>query len=71
MNPQIKKEIIKVTCAFCNGKGTYPFSLLSAKISCIVCGGEGRVEVSTPIIKCAYCKGAPKYKSYSCYLCGF
>lgn len=64
-----KEGNTKISCAFCSGKGRDPFDLLSEKSTCHVCSGTGKVSVSKPFMKCAYCKGTGNYKSYSCNVC--
>ena len=69
MSTVTKEEKVKIVCAFCNGRGIDPFDLLSEKSTCHVCGGKGKVDVSTLFMKCAYCKRTGNYKSYSCNVC--
>ncbi len=69
MNMAVNGVTTEIVCAFCDGKGKDPFNLLSEKSTCHVCGGKGMVEARKPFMKCAYCKGAGKYKSYSCNVC--
>ena len=69
MDTVTKEKMTRIACAFCSGKGTDPFDLLSEKSTCHVCGGKGKVDVSTPFMKCAYCNGTGNYKSYSCNVC--
>jgi len=46
-----------IRCAFCGGKGSDPFNLLSSLARCQVCGGKGRVPVEEPVARCVYCRG--------------
>jgi len=59
-----------VTCAFCHGRGTDPFNVMSQLSTCGACQGEGRVLVSTPHVRCSYCGGDGSYKTYRCPVCG-
>ena len=62
-----------VTCAFCWGKGTDPFELLSKLSTCQVCRGEGKVEVEEPAIECPYCDGIGALRTgprIPCAVCG-
>lgn len=47
----------KLECAFCQGKGTQPGT---DRISCVVCGGSGRVKVRPPYNICKECEGKGK-----------
>ncbi|MCX6160561.1 MAG: hypothetical protein NTV87_04395 [Ignavibacteriae bacterium] len=49
-----------IRCAYCNGTGKDPYSLLSTKSGCLVCEGTGENEVKEPAIKCIYCSGTGK-----------
>ena len=42
-------------CAFCRGKGIHPNS---ERLSCVVCQGRGKVEISQPYAKCEECRGS-------------
>ncbi len=59
-----------VTCAFCQGHGTDPFSVMSALSVCSACQGTGRLLVTAPHVPCAYCAGSGSYKTYRCSVCG-
>lgn len=48
---------ISVRCAFCEGTGHDRFKILSAPSACQVCLGRGVVDVPTPRVPCAYCRG--------------
>lgn len=54
----IKRGLVTVRCAFCNGEGKDPFDLLSEYARCEVCGGSGQVTVAEPIHRCAFCRGS-------------
>lgn len=62
----------QIPCAFCKGRGTDPFGILSSLSSCQVCGGTGNVEVEESTITCAFCGGSGVYldKRLSCTVCG-
>ena len=59
-----------VTCAFCQGHGTDPFSVMSSLSVCGACQGAGHVLVTAPHVPCAYCEGSGSYKTYRCLVCG-
>ena len=44
----------KLQCAFCQGKGIQPGA---ERLSCIVCGGNGRVTARQPYTICKECGG--------------
>ena len=56
-------------CAFCHGRGTDPFSVMSELSVCGACQGTGRVLVSVPHTRCVYCGGDGSYKTYRCPVC--
>jgi len=60
----ISNENDKLDCAFCAGKGEKPKGS-----RCSVCGGNGKISVQPPAIKCAYCKGTGKEKPRSNLTC--
>lgn len=47
----------EITCVFCGGRGRDPFQIMSHLSTCYVCGGEKKVKVATPNIRCSYCGG--------------
>ncbi len=59
-------------CAFCRGKGTDPFRLLSKISLCQVCGGRKEITVPAPAIRCAFCGGTGihRHQRLSCDVCG-
>ena len=59
----------EVVCAFCKGKGTDPYGILSWKSTCYVCHGKGTVVVKVPHVSCRYCRGTGSYKTFSCAVC--
>jgi len=61
-----------ITCAFCKGLGKDPFGLLSPLATCQVCSGTGKVRVTPPTVKCAFCNGTGVYvhKRLTCTVCG-
>ena len=44
------------TCAFCEGTGSRPLSV-GYVVSCLVCGGKGKVLVAQPSGPCRQCEG--------------
>ena len=75
MNIQIirgKEGKVTATCAFCQGKGTDPFELLSKLSKCQVCLGKGEVTISAPAIECAFCGGTGIHRDQrlTCVVCG-
>jgi DnaJ-class molecular chaperone len=59
-----------IVCAFCQGHGTDPFSVMSALSVCSACQGTGHMLVTVPHVTCAYCGGSGSYKTYRCPVCG-
>ena len=57
-------------CAFCRGKGTDPFDVMSTLSTCCVCGGTRKVRVRSPAIACAHCRGTGAIKTLTCTTCG-
>lgn len=51
-------------CAFCQGKGTQPGA---NRLSCIVCGGSGRINLKQPYTICKECGGRGKKKGANLY----
>ncbi|MFH1672505.1 MAG: hypothetical protein ABIF87_03670 [Pseudomonadota bacterium] len=75
MSADIIKETendITIKCAFCNGKGTDPFELLSEISVCQVCGNRKEVKIHKPAIACAYCGGTgiQPGRRLTCQVCG-
>lgn len=52
---------IKIACAFCDGKGTDPFDIISPLSKCQVCFGRGIVSVEEKTAECIYCKGSGRH----------
>jgi DnaJ-class molecular chaperone len=48
---------VRVTCAFCGGKGVDPFGIMSEMAVCAECGGQGYRIMREPIAQCAFCGG--------------
>ena len=67
--PRRAKHQEYVTCAFCRGHGTDPFSVMSMLSVCGACQGTGQLLVPVPHVRCAYCGGSGSYKTYSCPVC--
>jgi len=59
-----------VKCSFCGGKGKDPFGIMSHLSTCCVCGGRGVVQVRTPYMRCAHCRGTGAIKTLTCTVCG-
>ena len=60
---------VKVVCAFCKGKRTDPYGILSWKSTCYVCHGKGTVLAPFPCVPCRYCRGTGSHKTFSCPVC--
>jgi DnaJ-class molecular chaperone len=57
------------TCAWCAGTGTRAVSL-GHIISCLVCGGKGKVSVAQPAGPCRQCGGSGRRNvTNSCLTC--
>lgn len=56
-------------CAFCHGKGTDPYGILSWESTCYVCHGLGITTVPVPHVPCRYCEGSGSHKTFSCTVC--
>lgn len=52
-----QKNLARVKCAYCQGRGKDPFGVPSRLSSCGVCRGSGVVEVEAPYHACAFCSG--------------
>jgi len=63
---------VSATCAFCQGKGSDPFGLLSRISVCQVCGGRKEVVVPAPAVRCAFCRGTGVHRDQrlTCDVCG-
>lgn len=63
---------VAAKCAFCQGKGTDPFELLSKLSNCQVCLGRGDVTIPSPAIRCAFCNGTGIHRDQrlTCVVCG-
>ena len=57
MMSQLQKSHTPETCAWCAGTGTWASSLAHV-ISCMVCGGKGKVLVAQPTGPCRQCEGS-------------
>lgn len=69
--PAIKKEMVKVKCAFCQGTGRDPFGILSPLSNCSVCGGKGVVKIAKPYVTCRACDetGIQPFTRLTCLAC--
>ena len=57
------------TCAWCSGAGTRAISL-GHVISCLVCGGKGKVSIAQPAEPCRQCGGSGRRSEInSCLTC--
>jgi DnaJ-class molecular chaperone len=63
----LPREII--VCAFCGGKGTDPFNVLSDRSVCGVCQGRGTLEAPVPNARCPFCGGSGSHKTFRCPVC--
>jgi DnaJ-class molecular chaperone len=58
MNISVKKKsYAPERCAWCEGTGRSATSA-SRVISCLVCGGKGKISVTQPAEQCRKCDGA-------------
>jgi DnaJ-class molecular chaperone len=67
MTDALQAEI--VVCAFCRGRGTDPFDIMSSLSTCSVCSGNGTVWVASPHARCAHCTGTGAVKTFTCTVC--
>ena len=66
---QSQKSHAPETCAWCAGTGTWASSLARV-ISCLVCGGKGKVSVVQPSGPCRQCEGSGRRSTAgSCLTC--
>lgn len=70
--PAIKREMVEVQCAFCQGTGRDPFGVMSHLSNCSVCGGKGVVKVAKPYVTCRGCEGTgiQPFTRLTCLACG-
>ncbi len=59
----------EIRCAFCHGRGTDPFNVLSDRSVCSSCGGRGTLLVAVPHMPCVYCDGSGSFKTFRCPVC--
>ena len=62
-----------IECKYCSGTGKDPFDLLSAISECLVCNGNGQVNIQEPSVPCIYCLGSgrnPLGARVTCIVCG-
>lgn len=56
MISQTQRSFAPETCAWCAGTGQWAVSM-GYVISCLVCGGKGKVVVAQPAGQCRQCSG--------------
>lgn len=57
------------TCAWCTGEGKWAISV-GYVISCLVCGGKGKVSVVQPAAPCRQCAGSGRRNmAHACLTC--
>jgi DnaJ-class molecular chaperone len=65
--PQVNHAL--ETCAWCTGTGKWAVSM-GYVVSCIVCGGKGKVMMAQPAGPCRQCKGSGRRSVVSpCLTC--
>ncbi|MFA5111269.1 MAG: hypothetical protein WC443_07695 [Desulfobaccales bacterium] len=69
MGPVAAKMTL-MPCAFCGGTGKDPFGIMSWLSTCCVCHGRGVVQVQSPSVPCAHCRGRGAIKTFTCTVCG-
>lgn len=57
MSHQRQKSDAPETCGSCAGTGTWAVSVAYV-VSCLVCGGKGKVSVAQPSAACRQCEGS-------------
>ena len=60
----------EAVCAFCKGKGSDPYGIMSWLSTCYVCHGKGTVTIPFPNVRCRYCGGTSSHKTFNCLVCG-
>ena len=70
-SPMPRGEAVEIACAFCGGKGLDPFGIMSPLATCQVCDGEGRVTLTEPTARCAFCHGTGVHPNtrMTCIVC--
>ena len=65
------KGMVKIRCAYCQGKGKDPFGIPSYLSNCQVCKGKGTVWVFEPFVECSFCTGDGIYpgRRLTCTTC--
>jgi DnaJ-class molecular chaperone len=64
-----KPSYTSQTCAWCEGTGKRPLSA-GYVVSCLVCGGKGKVLVAQPSGPCRQCEGGGRRNlTSSCLVC--
>lgn len=60
------QNVSSVRCAFCGGTGRDK----TLKTTCRVCGGNGKISVSPPVVSCLICAGRGRMSSnLTCLAC--
>jgi DnaJ-class molecular chaperone len=54
---QPQRVYVQETCAWCTGTGKWAISV-GYVVSCLVCGGKGKVSVAQPAGTCHQCGGS-------------
>ena len=66
---QPKRSCTQETCAWCTGTGKRAISI-GYVISCLVCGGKGKVFVAQPAGPCRQCGGSGRRQvTTACLTC--
>lgn len=69
MISQTQKSFALETCAWCTGTGKWAVSM-GYVVSCLVCGGKGKVSVIQPATQCRQCTGSGRRNtSNPCFTC--
>ena len=69
MRNDTKVMIEPLSCAFCSGKGTGQFGIMSRLSDYQACFGKGVVQVQVPFVTCAHCQGSGVVKRLSRTVC--
>lgn len=56
-------------CAWCRGEGKWNIAL-GQSVSCVVCGGTGKIAVIHPPVYCTQCQGTGRENATNpCLIC--